>query len=57
MHVLTVWLLEGAHPQAPTRQELGKSVALLQQSVLLIWPPVAVQSAAGEDTSTLGATS
>ena len=57
VQVLTVWLLEGAHPQAPIRQEFGKSVTLLQQSALLTWPPVAVQSAAGEDASPLGPTS
>ena len=57
VQVLTVWLLEGAHPQAPIRQEFGKSVTLLQQSALLTWPPVAVQSAAGEEASPLGPTS
>jgi hypothetical protein len=57
VQVLTVWLLEVAHPQAPVAQELGKSVVLLQQRALLTWPPVAVQSAAGEDASTLGAAS
>jgi hypothetical protein len=46
LQVLTVWLLEGAHPQAPVRQEFGKSAALLQQSALLTWPPLAVQSVA-----------
>ena len=53
LQMLTVWLLEEAHPQAPVRQEFGKSVALLQQSALLTWPPVAVQSAADADASTL----
>jgi hypothetical protein len=53
VQVLTVWLLEGAHPQAPIRQEFGKSVTLLQQSALLTWPPVAVQSAAGDEASIL----
>jgi len=57
VQVLTVWLLEVAHPQAPVAQEFGKSVALLQQRALLTWPPVAVQSAAGEDASPLGAAS
>jgi hypothetical protein len=35
LQVLTLWLLEVAHPQAPLRQEFGKSDTLLQQSVLL----------------------
>jgi len=55
--VLTVWLLAGAHPQAPTEQEFGKSAVALQQSALLTAPPVAVQSAASEDASPLGAAS
>ena len=57
LQVLTVWLLAGAHPQAPTRQEFGKSEVALQQSELLTAPPVAVQSAAGEEASPLGPTS
>ena len=51
VQVLTVWLLVGAQPQAPVAQLFGKSPVALQQSPLLTWPPVAVQSAAAEDAS------
>src|SRR5512143_3268143 len=47
------WPVPGSHPQAPTRQELGKSLALAQQVWVLISPPVAVHKAALFDAASL----
>ena len=52
-HLATVWLLVGEQPHAPVRHESGKSLALPQQSPLLICPPVVVHRDAKSDASRL----